>query len=172
MKHILWVLTLLCTLQSNTALSQDFPIDPYAEMINMAHKMHNPTSKMKRLAAETFKELDLEPRKIYFAPMAEIARQLDKPRAIGVCFSNSKTIIVDTAVFSRMSEKQLKLTIAHELLHCEADFRSHDNRKVKTPVGVCGYSLMFPSIAAPKCAEFMYKFYMTEARNMLQMMGK
>jgi len=182
-----YLLILLWILSSDTALSHEE--HPVADLyVQQAAEMHKPTKRMNRLRDEVFEELNLERQHpFYFADLRSIMNR----NILGVCFPQSKTVIIDTKVIARQSDRAIKLTIAHELVHCIGR-RGHDNsmismdqllsdgdvykykvtfsildRMIMTLLGVdkCPASLMFPHGGYDSvCGPLMYEIYMEEAR--------
>jgi hypothetical protein len=182
-----YLLILLWILRSDVVLSHEE--HPIADLyVTAAAKEHNPTPRMERLRDEVFAELNLERQHpFYFAD----ARVIMQRNVLGVCFPQSMTIIIDTNSIAKQSDRAIKLTIAHEIVHCYGK-RGHisdmismdqllsdgDVYKYKVTFGIidrmlmvllgvdkCPASLMFPSGGYDKvCGPLMYEIYMEEAR--------
>lgn len=182
-----YLLILLWILRSDVALSHE--THPIAELyLQQAAYEHKPTKRMKRLRDEVFDELNLERQHpFYFADLKSIMQR----NILGVCFPESKTVIIDTKAVAKQSDRAIKLTIAHELVHCYGN-RGHrsemismdqllsngDIYKYRVSFGIldrmilkllgvdkCPASLMFPHGGYDKvCGPLMYEIYMEEAR--------
>lgn len=167
--------------------------------LDIASQNHKKTNRMARLQKEVFKELGLEKQyPMYFADTAMISTVMGlNLNVLGICFPTSKAIVINTRPFygKRHSDASLKLTIAHEILHCYAG-KSHDDTMISMKhliedgdiynyKGAFGYldsimddllendkcpaSIMYPSgIYAAVCEPYMYEIYMNEARQALR----
>jgi hypothetical protein len=169
---------------------------PFLEVvIERAKELHHKTPRMERLQREVFEELGIEKQHpMYFVD----ARRLLNMNIEGVCFpADGKVILMDTHQFKnkRYTDLSIKLTMAHEILHCYAgmphivgliemehlipdgDIYKYENIFQMLDVMVqdllnndqCPASLMFPNGGYDAvCGPLMYEIYMDEAREALR----
>lgn len=164
-------------------------------IIEMAKREHRKTPRMERLQREVFEELGIERQHpMYFVD----ARRLLNMSIEGVCFpEHGKTIFMDLQQFQnpKYTDLSIKLTMAHEILHCYAGI-PHKNDLIDMEHFIvngdiykftnvfqnidymitdlldgdkCPASLMYPNGAYDAvCGPLMYEIYMDEARHALR----
>jgi len=188
-----YLLILMLWLDSGLALSQGYAM--LTVVLEQAAVEHMMTDRMERLQKEVFAELEIEKQyPMYFVD----ARGLLSMTIEGVCFpAHGRVILVDTQQFNnpKYTDMSIKLTMAHEILHCYAG-EPHKPEMVAMNqvmsggdiyrykglfayidfvidellgVDMCPASLMFPNGAYDEvCGPYMYEIYMSEAREALR----
>jgi len=188
-----YLLILMLWFDSGLALSQGYAM--LTAVLEQAEVEHAMTDRMERLQKEVFAELEIEKQyPMYFVD----ARGLLNMAIEGVCFpAHGRAILMDTQQFNnpKYTDMSIKLTMAHEILHCYAGephkpemvdmnqlladgdiyhykdiFNTLDYLTFELlGTDMCPASLMFPNGAYDEvCGPYMYEIYMSEAREALR----